>query len=685
MLYFRIIFSIFKSSNIEALDNCVGIYRLETTLNYGLERVWAIGYMKSSRRVVIGYDEGTIMVKLGREVPVASMDNSGKIIWAKHNEIQTVNIKSVGADFEVTDGERLPLAVKELGTCDLYPQSLKHNPNGRFVVVCGDGEYIIYTALAWRNRSFGSALEFAWSSDGEYAVRESTSKIKIFTKNFQEKRSIRPTFSAEHIHGGTLLAMCSNDFICFYDWAECRLIRRIDVNVKNLYWADSGDLVAIASDTSFYILKYNRDIVSSYLDSGRPVDEQGVEDAFELLHEMNERVRTGLWVGDCFIYNNSAWRLNYCVGGEVTTMFHLDRPMYLLGYLANQSRVYLIDKEFNVIGYTLLLSLIEYKTLVMRGDLERANEVLPSIPKEHHNSVARFLESRGMIEEALEVATDPDYRFELAIQLGRLEIAKEIATEVQSESKWKQLGELAMSTGKLDMAEECLKHAMDLSGLLLLYSSLGDAEGIAKLATLAKEQGKNNVAFLCLFMLGRLEECLELLVASNRIPEAALMARSYLPGKVSEIVAIWRKDLSKVNPKAAESLADPEEYPNLFDDWQVALSVESRAAETRGVYPPAEEYVNHVDKAHITLVEAFRNLQVDEEEPLENGEANHEVSEQNGEQTAEEQTAEEQYGEEGSQEEAVVVDADSTDGAVLINGNEADEEWGTNNEGTSSA
>ncbi|CAL5360600.1 unnamed protein product [Camellia sinensis] len=51
------------------------------------------------------------------------MDNSGKIIWAKHNEIQTVNIRSVGADYEVTGGERLPLVVKELGTCDLYPQS----------------------------------------------------------------------------------------------------------------------------------------------------------------------------------------------------------------------------------------------------------------------------------------------------------------------------------------------------------------------------------------------------------------------------------------------------------------------------------------------------------------------------------------------------------------------------------
>ncbi|XP_051197724.1 coatomer subunit beta'-1 isoform X2 [Lolium perenne] len=641
-------------------------YRLENTLNYGLERVWAVGYMKGSRRMVIGYDEGTIMIKMGREVPVASMDSSGKVIWAKHNEIQTVNIKSVGANFEATDGERLPLAVKELGSCDLYPQNLKHNPNGRFVVVCGDGEYIIYTALAWRNRSFGSALEFAWSSEGEYAIRESTSRIKLFNKSFQEKKTIRPAFSAERIFGGVLLAMCSSDFICFYDWADCRLIRRIDVNVKNVYWADSGDLVAIASDTSFYILKYNRDVVAAYLEGGKPVDEEGAEDAFELLHEVNERVRTGIWVGDCFIYNNSSWRLNYCVGGEVTTMYHLDRPMYLLGYLANQSRVYLIDKQFNVIGYTLLLSLIEYKTLVMRGDLESANEILPSIPKAQYNSVAHFLESRGMLEEALEIATDADYKFDLAVQLGKLEIAKDIAVEAQSESKWKQLGELAMSTGKLEAAEECLLQAKDLSGLLLLYSSLGDAGGIEKLASLAKEHGKNNVAFLCLFMLGKLENCIQLLVDSNRIPEAALMARSYLPSKVSEIVALWRKDLIKVNPKAADSLADPAEYPNLFEDWQVALTVEQNVAAQRGHYPSADEYLNYAEKSDSTLVEAFKRMQVIEDEEEvdaldESGEPDEEVMEEN---ETEENT-----------DEAVQVDTDEPEETVLVNGTEGEEQW----------
>eukprot|EP00267_Zea_mays_P054165 XP_020407384.2 coatomer subunit beta'-1-like [Zea mays] len=333
--------------------------------------------------------------------------------------------------------------------------------------------------------------------------------------------------------------------------------------------------------------------------------------------------------GDCFIYNNSSWRLNYCVGGEVTTMYHLDRPMYLLGYIANQSRVYLIDKELNVIGYTLLLSLIEYKTLVMRGDLDHANKILSSIPKAQYNSVAHFLESRGMLEEALEIATDADYKFDLAVQLGKLDVAKAIAIEAQSESKWKQLGELAMSTGKLEMAEECLLQAKDLSGLLLLYSSLRDAEGIEKLASLAKEHGKNNVAFLCLFMLGKVEDCIQLLVDSNRIPEAALLARSYLPSKVPEILAIWRDDLSKINPKAAESLADPSEYPNLFEDWQVALTVEKSVASQRGNYLPADQYLNHAEKSDMTIVEAFKRMQVvQHEEPEDVAEENGELDQQ---------------------------------------------------------
>jgi len=414
----------------------------------------------------------------------------------------------------------------------------------------------------------------------EFAARESTSKIKVM-KNFQEKCSFRPPFSAEQVFGGALIGVRSADFVCFYDWndPENRIVRRIDVSCRDLHWSDSGDYLVITSDSSFYILKFNRDVVEAAFageEGAAEVAEDGVEDAFDLLHEIHERVETGVWVGDCFIYNNSSWRLNYVVGGEVTTLYHLDRPMYLLGYLASHSRVFLIDRDYTICSYTLLLGVVEYKTLVLRGDMEAAAEVLPQIPEAEKNSVARFLEMRGMPEEALSIATDPEYRFELAMQLGNLPVAKEIAGELDSEQRWRQLGEMALSNGDLGLAGSCLEAAKDLSGKLLLSTALGDAKGVEALAANAAASGKYNVAFVALFVLGRVKECVELLITAGRVPEAAFFARTYVPSQVSEVVELWRNDLKKVNRKAAEALADPAEYANLFPELEEALKKEAK-------------------------------------------------------------------------------------------------------------
>lgn len=37
--------------------------------------------------------------------------------------------------------------------------------------------------MAWRNKTYGTALEFVWSSEGEYAVKKTKSSIKIFSKD----------------------------------------------------------------------------------------------------------------------------------------------------------------------------------------------------------------------------------------------------------------------------------------------------------------------------------------------------------------------------------------------------------------------------------------------------------------------------------------------------------------------
>jgi len=549
-------------------------YRLEKTLNYGMERVWSIAHCRGSNAVAIGYDEGTVMIKLGKEKPVASMDANGKIIWARHNEIQTVNVKSLG-EGEVADGERLQLATKELGNCEVFPQSLQHTPNGRFVVVCGDGEYIIYTALAWRNKSFGSAAEFVWSGEanGEYAVREATSKVKVF-KNFKELGAVKTNFSPEGIFGGALLGIRSKDSVSLYDWQELRIVRRIDVTPKEIYWAENGEHLCIACESAFYILKFNKSNVEQLFASGEEVDDDGYEDAFEILHEVTEKVRTGVWVGDCFIFTTATNRLNYFVGGETVTISHLDRKMYLLGYIPRDNRLYLVDKQYNVVTYTLHLNIINYQTAVLRGDMETASQILPNIPEDHRNRIAQFLDAQGFKEQALEVSIDPDHKFELAVQLNRLEQAYSIAKENDSEQKWRQLADLAFSIAKFDLAEECLSRGGDLSGLLLLYTSTGDVTGLEKLSQIARDTGKNNIAFAALFLLRKVDSCVDLLCGTGRIPEACFLARTYMPSQVPRLIKLWKEDLQAVNARAAESLADPTEYSNLFPDFETSLEAE---------------------------------------------------------------------------------------------------------------
>merc|ERR1712168_1321478 len=483
----------------------------------------------------------------------------------------------------VRDGERLTIGVKDAGAAEIFPQTLKHNSNGRFVVACGDGEYIIYTAMALRNKAFGSAVEFVWSHNAsEYAIREGTSTVKIHN-NFKEKKSFKPEFGAEQIFTGPLLGVRGGDSLAFYDWDDAKLIRRIELSAEQIFWSENHDMVALCSEESFFILRYNAEY------DGEP-DEDGYENAFDVVGETNETVKTGVWVGDCFIFTNSLNRLNYYVGGEIVTVAHLERPLYLLGYLPEVNRVFLADKELNIVSYSIELSVLEYQTAVMRRDFETADKVLPTLPKEQRTRVAHFLEKQGFKKQALAVSTDPEHKFDLAIQLGDLATATTLAKESASEQKWKQLAELATSQAKFTLAQQCLHEAQDHGGLLLLATAAGNADMVSKLGASAEEAGKHNVSFLSYFLLGDLERCLEILITSNRIPEAAFFARTYLPSEISRVVALWRVQLGKVNEKAGQSLADPADSPNLFPDYQASLQAQQMLARERANVIPASDF-----------------------------------------------------------------------------------------------
>jgi hypothetical protein len=180
-----------------------------------------------------------------------------------------------------------------------------------------------------------------------------------------------------HVHccvglfGGALIAVKGSGSLSFHDWETGNLVRRVEIEAKNVFWSDQGHLVVIASEESFYVLKYNAQVdtlipfslkhtqtrivglcmismlvcplcffpslltlsshslihtilrvctvislcmqaVAEAIESGQEIEEDGIEAAFDVVSDVAEVIKTGKWVGDCFIYTNSGLCVTSC-------------------------------------------------------------------------------------------------------------------------------------------------------------------------------------------------------------------------------------------------------------------------------------------------------------------------------------------------------------------------------------
>jgi coatomer subunit beta' len=80
---------------------------------------------------------------------------------------------------------------------------------------------------------------------------------------------------------------------------------------------------------------------------------------------------------------------------------------------------------------------------------------------------------------------------------------------------------------------------------------------------LPAKQGQHNIAFTCFHQLGDTAACIDLLIKTDRAPEAAFFARSYAPSSAGG------------KKKLADALADPQDNEELFDEgWAQALAKE---------------------------------------------------------------------------------------------------------------
>ena len=139
---------------------------------------------------------------------------------------------------------------------------------------------------------------------------------------------------------------------------------------------------------------------------------------------------------------------------------------------------------------------------MIQDEYEEAAALLEKIPEHYIDRVAKFLDSIEMKKEAYEIVRDMDFKFDLALQLGMLDEAFEIIQSIDSsESKWKQIGDVCLIDGRVDLAIQSYQKVEDLPSLFLIYSSLGMKDELAGIAKKARDATRFDIAFKAYFLL----------------------------------------------------------------------------------------------------------------------------------------------------------------------------------------
>ncbi|CAD2221377.1 beta prime cop protein [Angomonas deanei] len=526
-----------------------------------MNRAWTISAKRNTNRFIVGYDNGISVFSVGDGKPVFSMDSNGRIFCTSGNEVIRLDMKAgLGG---VEDGEVVPVVAKDLGTAEKTVTSIVHGSNTQFVALLSGSDYTIVSTLSLRPKTYGAGISFVWGPEaGSYAVLESPFTMKLF-KSYKEYCTISFNAAAVKLFGGTLLAVKLANCVVFYDWNSLSVIRQIDEAVTHVVWSTSGNLVALATDTTVFLLRFNGEAVAELLSAQPEARVDGVDVAFDLVDQIGEAVTDLFFVGDSIAFINKALRLHYYVGGEIGNVAVLSRGQFLLGYVAKENRILFIDVEKNVTSYAIDINIINYMNLIVKEEYDAAASLVETIPTKQHYKLAKFVQGRGLLPLALQLTTDEDHKFELALTLRLLDVAEGIARGKETPTRLKRVGDLALSLGNIGKAVEYYRLCGDHNSLLLIFSCCPNREEISALGDLCVKEEKYHLAFSCFHLVGRYSDAAAAVAKSGKPAESAFYARTHCPDQVPEAVLKWKESIPMM-PRLRDAIADPVKYPNLF-------------------------------------------------------------------------------------------------------------------------
>jgi coatomer protein complex subunit alpha (xenin) len=527
------------------------------------DRFWVIAAHPEINLFAAGHDNGVMVFKLERERPASAVYQNTLFYITKEKHVKSY-------DFQKNVESPTLLSLKKLGSPWVPPRTLSYNPAERSVLVTTSADGGSYELINLPRDGSG-AIEPTESKRGQgnsaifvarnrFAVLNTSSQtvdIKDLSNN--TTRSFKPPVGTTDIYfGGTgNLLIITPTAVHLYDIQQKKSVAELAVNgVKYVVWSNDGLYAALLS-------KHNVTIVTKTLEQ------------VSTLHE-TIRIKSATWDDAGILLYSTLNHVKYTLlNGDNGIVRTLDQTVYLVRVKGRN--VYCLDRAAKPKILQIDPTEYRFKMALVKRNYEEMLHIIQTSSLVGQ-SIISYLQKKGYPEIALQFVQDPTTRFELAIECGNLEVAVEMAKQLDRPKLWSRLSSEALSHGNHQVVEMCYQKLKQFDKLSFLYLSTGDNAKLSRMAKIAEHRGDFTSRFQNALFLGEVEDRIQMFKEIDLYPLAYLTAKSN--GLEEECQAILEAtgltEEQLTTPKLGQPLTPPKPVvPTYKANWPTKATSQS--------------------------------------------------------------------------------------------------------------
>ncbi|RQM07621.1 hypothetical protein DH86_00002091, partial [Scytalidium sp. 3C] len=472
------------------------------------DRFWVIAAHPEINLFAAGHDNGVMVFKLERERPASAIYQNNLFFITKDKQVRSY-------DFQKNIESPTLLTLKKLGSPWVPPRSLSFNPAERAILVTSPADGGSYELIHLPRDGSGS-IDGSDSKRGQgnSAVFVARNRFAVFNSANQQidikdlsnstTKTIKPPTGTTDIYfGGTgNLLLITPTAVHLYDIQQKKSTAELAVTgVKYVVWSNDGLYAALLS-------KHNVTIVTKTLAQ------------VSTLHE-TIRIKSATWDDAGVLLYSTLNHIKYTLlNGDNGIVRTLDQTVYL-GRV-----VYCLDR--NAKPKTLNIDPTEYrfKLALVKRNYEEMLQIIKNSSLVGQ-SIISYLQKKGYPEIALQFVQDPQTRFELAIECGNLDVAVEMAKQLDRPKLWQRLTTEALAHGNHQIVESAYQKLRQFDKLSFLYLVTGDEAKLTRMAAIADRRGDFTSRFQNALYLGDVNDRIQMFKEIDLYPLAYMTAKSH--------------------------------------------------------------------------------------------------------------------------------------------------------------